>query len=110
MPKELMSLMHCSRLYNALCLHEGFIVMYSCESSAYIMQSRPCDLMTSSRGAKYNMNRCDVLRLGFRAPNDNFLRAIEQVGRKPPEGNNGNNEFGLQRYVQALLTEMRGLL
>ena len=48
--------MHCSRLYNALCLHEGFIVMYSCESSAYIMQSRPCDLMTSWRGAKYNMN------------------------------------------------------
>ena len=50
------SLIHCSKLIKEECLSEGFIVMYSCESSAYIIHSSHWALITSWRGLKYNMN------------------------------------------------------
>ena len=51
-----LSLILCSRLIIAECLWSGLNVIYNCESSAYIMQSRPWDLITSSNGAKYRIN------------------------------------------------------
>lgn len=51
-----LSLILCSRLIIAECLWSGLNVINNCESSAYIMQSRPWVLITSSNGAKYRIN------------------------------------------------------